>query len=608
MKKNIESVKKVINFLTFKKLSKFGFMQYNEYFYNSMKRVYFIINIFLCIETINLITRPFSQSKKKTNIYYALSFLVIIVSFLLEKFLNKKIAPEYIDLGLYGLFVLAGIISIIFVIIRFCLHKPLIQSAKNFFVMRHIIYIIVLSGIYVNELKWLNYNPFVQNTIILSLGFVMSFIKITDQLFVKDKNASKRKKKKGVTSLITSNLNVEFMCCILYGMTDVFMKNYNKKASKKNSLSKGRKTHTIKYLNSIDNKIEDIKDIKMHVSQLGESLVNTKNDNEESNLDNSNTFTYTNSKLNVSDNSNSKTEDALIIEYSPETFNELREDDEISDEVMIKAFSPSKNKSAIEKMSESKGKSGSFFFYSHDRKFIIKTITSDEKNTLLNILHDYFNYIKNHKNTLITKIYGIYTLVIKNASSVNIILMQNLFGCSPIHIQRMFDLKGSKVQRKTKDVQKWRRDQVLKDLDFQWLTKVERKLINFKEDDIKQIKKTLFEDISFYKSLSLMDYSLLLIIIDFPNNIDPDYKQILYLLEDPKYRGHVYKSENENYIYIIGIIDYLQEYNFKKKMEHCLKGIIYGKEKNMVSAVEPEYYGKRFNDFMKNNVFVVGEK
>jgi hypothetical protein len=387
-----------------------------------------------------------------------------------------------------------------------------------------------------------------------------------------------------------------------------FYEKLQQKSIKKNSLSKGRKTHTIKYLNSIDNKIEDIKDIKMHVSQLGESLVNTKNDNEESNLDNSNTFTYTNTNLNVSDKSNSKTEDALIIEYSPETFNELRTDDDISDEVMIKAFSPSKNKSAIEKMSESKGKSGSFFFYSHDRKFIIKTITGDEKNTLLNILHDYFNYIKNHKNTLITKIYGIYTLVIKNASSVNIILMQNLFGCSPIHIQRMFDLKGSKVQRKTKDVQKWRRDQVLKDLDFQWLTKVERKLINFKEDDIKQIKKTLFEDISFYKSLSLMDYSLLLIIIDFPNNIDPDYKQILYLLEDPKYRGHVYKSENENYIYIIGIIDYLQEYNFKKKMEHCLKGIIYGKEKNMVSAVEPEYYGKRFNDFMKNNVFVVGEK
>ena len=603
IKDKSKNLEKYVNFITFRIFSGFSFEEYNIYFYNSMKRVYMLINIFLCFETINLITRPFSQSKKKANIYYALSFIVIIISFVLEKYIKNEKITKYIELGFYGLFVLVGIISIVFVIIRFCLHKPLFQSAKNFFVMRHIIYIIVLSGIYLNELEWIDYNNFIQKLIIFSLGFVMSFIKITDQLFVRDKNEKKRKKKKGVTSLITSNLNVEFMCCILYGMTDIFYKNQNKKSSKKGV---DKKIHTIQYLNTLDSEIEDIKDIKMHVStQLGESLINTKNENEESNLDNSNTFTYTNTNLNV--NNNSKKEDALIIEYLPEIFNDLRINDEISDEVMIKVFSPSKNKSAIEKMSESKGKSGSFFFYSHDRKFIIKTISDYERKTLLNVLHDYFNYIKQHETSLITKIYGLYTLVIKNTSSVHIILMQNLFGCSPIHIQRMFDLKGSKVQRKTKDVQKWRRDQVLKDLDFQWLTKVERKLINYKEENINEVKNILSNDIKFFKGLSLMDYSLLFIIIDFPNNIDPDYKQIMDLLEDPKYRGHVYKSENEKYIYIIGIIDYLQEYNFKKKMEHCLKGIIYGKEKNMISAVEPEYYGNRFYDFMMKNVFFVGE-
>ena len=131
---------------------------------------------------------------------------------------------------------------------------------------------------------------------------------------------------------------------------------------------------------------------------------------------------------------------------------------------------------------------------------------------------------------------------------------------------------------------------------------MERKLINFKQENIDEIKNILKNDIEFYKSLGLMDYSLLFIIIDFPNNIDPDYKQIVDLLEDPKYKGHVYKSENEQYIYIIGVIDYLQEYNFRKKMEHCLKGIIYGKEKNMISAVEPQYYGTRFYDFMMKNV------
>ena len=612
IKDNFKDGKDIFDIITFKIFKDFKYTENVSYFYNTMKKVYILLNIFVCIETINLITRPFSQSKKKANLYYIISIISIVAIFCLEIFIHSDDFDKYFDLGLYLLFVLIGIISIIFVIIRFCLHKPLIQSAKNFFVMRHLIYIIVLSGMFVNELQCIDYNTFVQNVIIFIMGFVMSIIKISDELCA-GKASKKKSKKKGVASIITSNLNVEFMCCILYGMTDIFIRNQNRKPTKKIDFSKKeKKTHTIKYINTIDSKIEDIKDIKLHVSssQLGESLLKPKADAEDSNLDISNNYSNIKESVNstLNNDTNSKGEDAIIIEYLPDVFNELRKDDEITDDVMIRVFSPSKNKSAIEKMSESKGKSGSFFFYSHDRKFIIKTISSDERKTLLDIFHDYFNYIKEHKTTLITKIYGVYTLVIKNASSVNIILMQNLFGCSPIHIQRMFDLKGSTVQRKTKDVQKWKREQVLKDLDFQWLTKVERKLINFKKKDIDEIKTIVNNDVIFYKRLRLMDYSLLFIIVDFPNKIDPDYNQIVGLLDDPKYRGHVYKSEHEKYIYIIGIIDYLQKYNLKKKMEHCMKGIINGKENNMISAVDPEYYGNRFNEFMQKNVFVMGEK
>jgi hypothetical protein len=387
------------------------------------------------------------------------------------------------------------------------------------------------------------------------------------------------------------------MCCILYGMTDIFVKNKNQISV--NLLSKKKQIiHTIKYINTIDSSnVGNINEIQLHVSvqDLGNSLIPEKKKPEE------------NEEI-ITDKSKTKGEDALIIEYQPEIFDDLRKNDNITDNIMIRAFSPSKNRSAIDKMSESKGKSGSFFFYSHDRKFIIKTITAEERETLLNVLNKYYKYVKEHEQTLITKIYGIYTLVIRNASSVNVILMQNLFGCSPIHIQRMFDLKGSTVQRKTKNVQNWKRDQVLKDLDYQWLTKIDRKLINFKEDNINEIKRNLQNDIVFFKSLRLMDYSLLFIIIDFPNSIDPDYNQIIGFLDDPKYRGHVYKSNDNRFLYIIGIIDYLQEYNFKKKMENCFKGLYYGKEKNMISAVEPNYYGERFKDFMGKKVFIVGEK
>ena len=567
----------------------YNYIEANLYLYQSTKSIYLFLNIMLCIETIKLIKRPFSHSKNQINIYILLSALIFIISIITQRYIEPHIYA-YINDALYFIFIASGIISMIFVIIRFCLGRPLIQSAKNFFVMRHIVYILFLVAIFLNELSFINIKIVTRNTIAFCLGIIMSLVKISEKFYFCENNSSKKSKKKGASSMISSNLNVEFMCCILYGMTDIFMKNKNQ--SLNNIKTTREKTHTIKYLNTIDSKRNDIKSIVLEVSsEQDEKLINDKEEekNQEGGIFNTG-------------------EDAFITEYFADKFDELRKNDGITDDIMIKSFSPIKNKSAIDKMGESKGRSGSFFFYSHDRKFIIKTITNEEKETMDKILVNYYNYMKSFNTTLITKIYGIYTVVIKNASSVNVILMQNLFGCSPIHIQRMFDLKGSSVQRKTKNVQKWKKDQVLKDMDYQWLTQVEPKLINFSNEDIQEIKKNMENDVNFLRRLSLMDYSLLFIIVDYPNKIDPDYKQIVGLLDDPKYKGHVYESFTKEFIYIIGIIDYLQIYNFRKNMETFAKGIYFGKEKNMISCVEPNYYGERFQDFMKKNVFVMETK
>ena len=567
----------------------YNYIEANLYLYQSTKSIYLFLNIMLCIETIKLIKRPFSHSKNQINIYILLSALIFVISIITQRYIEPHIYA-YINDALYFIFIASGIISMIFVIIRFCLGRPLIQSAKNFFVMRHIVYILFLVAIFLNELSFINIKIVTRNTIAFCLGIIMSLVKISEKFYFCENNSSKKSKKKGASSMISSNLNVEFMCCILYGMTDIFMKNKNQ--SLNNIKTTREKTHTIKYLNTIDSKRNDIKSIVLEVSsEQDEKLINDKDEekNQEGGIFNTG-------------------EDAFITEYFADKFDELRKNDGITDDIMIKSFSPIKNKSAIDKMGESKGRSGSFFFYSHDRKFIIKTITNEEKETMDKILVNYYNYMKSFNTTLITKIYGIYTVVIKNASSVNVILMQNLFGCSPIHIQRMFDLKGSSVQRKTKNVQKWKKDQVLKDMDYQWLTQVEPKLINFSNEDIQEIKKNMENDVNFLRRLSLMDYSLLFIIVDYPNKIDPDYKQIVGLLDDPKYKGHVYESFTKEFIYIIGIIDYLQIYNFRKNLETFAKGIYFGKEKNMISCVEPNYYGERFQDFMKKNVFVMETK
>jgi len=53
--------------------------------------------------------------------------------------------------------------------------------------------------------------------------------------------------------------------------------------------------------------------------------------------------------------------------------------------------------------------------------------------------------------------------------------------------------------------------------------------------------------------------------------------------------------------YTFGIIDVLQKYNMKKKAEHVVKVTAMGNDRNAVSAVEPNFYAKRFLDFMSKH-------
>lgn len=65
----------------------------------------------------------------------------------------------------------------------------------------------------------------------------------------------------------------------------------------------------------------------------------------------------------------------------------------------------------------------------------------------------------------------------RGVSKINIILMENLMVVDKISIKRIFDLKGSRVERKTKNIEKCDNLKTLKDLDFLWMTKVEDDVI-----------------------------------------------------------------------------------------------------------------------------------
>ena len=63
-------------------------------------------------------------------------------------------------------------------------------------------------------------------------------------------------------------------------------------------------------------------------------------------------------------------------------------------------------------------------------------------------------------------------------------------------------------------------------------------------------------------------------------------------------RNKIY-NKKKTLIYHVGIIDFLQVWNKKKKLERIYKQKFKGADSNKVSAVPPRQYSKRFVDFMR---------
>ena len=99
------------------------------------------------------------------------------------------------------------------------------------------------------------------------------------------------------------------------------------------------------------------------------------------------------------------------------------------------------------------GASGSFFFFTEDNKYIIKTITKSELGIFVDMVKDFKqHYITQRKKgtpSLIAMIQGLYTFKLNNQSSIHLALMNN--SIQKIESQReitfLFDLKGSMVNR-----------------------------------------------------------------------------------------------------------------------------------------------------------------
>lgn len=153
----------------------------------------------------------------------------------------------------------------------------------------------------------------------------------------------------------------------------------------------------------------------------------------------------------------------------------------------------------------SPGKSGSFFYFSRDYRYIIKTIHHSEHKFLRKILKDYYQHVENNPNTLLSQFYGLHRVKMPYGKKIHFVVMNNLF---PPHrdIHMTFDLKGSTVGRNYREEDLQRNPRAtLKDLN--WLRRQRHLELGIQKKRL--FLEQLQRDVKLLRRLQIMDYSLL---------------------------------------------------------------------------------------------------
>jgi 1-phosphatidylinositol-4-phosphate 5-kinase len=217
-------------------------------------------------------------------------------------------------------------------------------------------------------------------------------------------------------------------------------------------------------------------------------------------------------------------------------------------------------------------------FFTSDGKFIIKTLKKSEFNFLKKNIKKYGDYLQKNKDSLLIRYTGLYIIKYKN-TLIRLVSMNNLFGLNKM--ETVYDLKGSTEGRFVKKDEK-----ILKDLDL-----MKNKFhLKFEKKNQLQFLLQINEDTKFLTELDLMDYSLLVGVLKCGTP-----KKVI-----GNGRFGFIKSLVHDEYYYIGIIDFLQVWNLKKKLELKVKSIT--TEKFTLSVLPPKEYSLRFNDFMSNNL------
>lgn len=264
---------------------------------------------------------------------------------------------------------------------------------------------------------------------------------------------------------------------------------------------------------------------------------------------------------------------------------------------------------------QGEGKSGMLFFFSYDSRFIVKTVTPDEVPFFHTCLKSYHTHLAGpdaprtdarHTASLLPRFLGLYAIKFNGEPPMHVVVMTNAFPAK-VKLTEMYDLKGvlNKGRFVTPD-QIEKGVKVLKDRNF--MDRIQQKPLILSPEIKEMLAHQVQRDATFLQEHERMDYSLLLGVAPL-ETLEAAPGETWPTIE---FGGAQTRSEDGkpgDEVVWLGIIDILQQYNWKKALEgsvkstkhfftHLTKKSVLANPDNAVSAASAAHYSERFVEFV----------
>ncbi|DAZ99286.1 TPA: hypothetical protein N0F65_005454 [Lagenidium giganteum] len=287
-------------------------------------------------------------------------------------------------------------------------------------------------------------------------------------------------------------------------------------------------------------------------------------------------------------------------DYAPRVFENIREICGVDNQKYEQSFADT----LLERASE--GKSGMLFYFSSDRKYIVKTMTKREHSFLLKILPLYHQYLLKQPNTLLCRFLGCHSMQLPRYDLKGIFYEAQVQyqeeaysreAQSPQHVNRKTSSTGETDQTEPEVVERTGsfsevhpllRGGSRSSLCFEDELVTRRTFLHVNSTTRANLLAQVTSDCAFLQELGIMDYSCLLGIRHYSTEISPA------TLEDLPHNAVV--SEDQKTIYYLGFIDILQHYNLGWKLQNFVLSMVL--DKRRITAVPPAEYALRFLGFI----------